>query len=470
MQQHPTRRSVMATATALTTVGSMGQARAQFKANVIVIGAGLAGLNAALHLQDGGARVVVLEASNRIGGRICTRRDLEGAPEGGAKQVHDSYTRTQARIKELGVGVYKRPALTSGTGVNIGGANVKSNEWPTTESNRLVGDERSLPLSTLRFQVLTKINPLKDLQSWCQPEFQKYDVAFKPLAHSLGVSDEALRIMEFTATSMGLDDVSALHLFRRHKQSQAAEFGSTARFFTTGTSSLPDAIDAKLTTPVQFGKQVNQISQTKTGVEVRCSDGSVRHADFVICTIPFPVLADVMLGPMPSGGLSMAIKSLPSVHATHIHLMARKAFWLDDGFPPTMFTDSPLEMVSKWFDEPGHDSGALLIELRGAGCARFDRMTDAERGLAIIGELARLRPASKGKVDYLGIDSWSTNPLFKGGYHYFKPGQVTAFGASMFAPWGRVHFAGEHLAETGVGLEAAMESSEREARAILQKS
>ena len=97
-------------------------------------------------------------------------------------------------------------------------------------------------------------------------------------------------------------------------------------------------------------------------------------------------------------------------------------------------------------------------------------MTDAERGLAIIGELARLRPASKGKVDYLGIDSWSTNPLFKGGYHYFKPGQVTAFGASMFAPWGRVHFAGEHLAETGVGLEAAMESSEREARAILQKS
>lgn len=470
MRHHHTRRAAFMSAAAMTAIRSIGRVRAQSKANVIVIGAGLAGLNAALHLQDGGAKVVVLEASNRLGGRIRTRRDLEGSPEGGAKQVHDSYTRTQARIKELGVGVYKRPALTSGTGVNIGGVNVKATDWSTAAINKLVGEERSLPLSTLRFQVLTKINPLTDLQSWRRPEFQKYDVAFKPLAHSLGISVEALRIMEFAATSMGLDDVSALHLFRRHKQSQAAEFGSTARFFTAGTSSLPDAIAAKLTTPVQLGKHVKSISQGKTGVEVRCSDGSVHRADFAICTIPFPVLAGVMLDPASLGGLGMAITSLPAVHATHIHLIARAPFWQDDGFPPTMFTDSPLEMVSKWFDEPGHDSGALLIELRGRGCARFDRMSDAERGPLILAELARLRPASKGKVDYLGIDSWAMNQFFKGGYHYFKPRQVTAFGAAMFAPWGRVHFAGEHLAETGVGLEAAMESSEREARAILEKA
>jgi monoamine oxidase len=44
-----------------------------------------------------------------------------------------------------------------------------------------------------------------------------------------------------------------------------------------------------------------------------------------------------------------------------------------------------------------------------------------------------------------------------------------AVGAAMFQPWGRVHFAGEHLAEVGVGLEAAMESSENEAQAILRQ-
>ncbi len=469
MQQHHQRRAVIAGSAAIMATGSVGHVRGQPKPNVIVIGAGLAGLNAALHLQDGGARVSVLEASSRLGGRIHTRRDLEGAPEGGAKQVHDSYTRTQARIRELGVGVFKRPVLTSGTAVNIGGVNVSAKEWPTAAINKLAGDERGLPLATLRFQVLTKLNPLTDLQAWRQPAFQQYDVAFKPLARSLGISDEALRIMEFAATSMGLDDVSALHLFRRHKQSQAAEFGSTARFFTGGTSSLPDAIASKLTTSVLFGKQVKGITQSKSGVEVRCADGTTHTADFVMCTIPFPVLRDVALDPAPSGGVGLAIRALPAVHATHIHLIARAPFWHDDGFPPTMFTDSPLEMVSKLFDEPGHESGSLLLELRGRGCARFDSLPEADKGPAILTELARLRPASKGKVDYLGIDSWATNPLFKGGYHYFRPGQVTAFGAAMFSPWGRVHFAGEHLAEIGVGLEAAMESSEREARAILTK-
>ena len=126
MQQHHQRRAVIAGSAAIMATGSVGHVRGQPKPNVIVIGAGLAGLNAALHLQDGGARVSVLEASSRLGGRIHTRRDLEGAPEGGAKQVHDSYTRTQARIRELGVGVFKRPVLTSGTGVHIGGVNVSA--------------------------------------------------------------------------------------------------------------------------------------------------------------------------------------------------------------------------------------------------------------------------------------------------------------------------------------------------------
>lgn len=445
-------------------------ARAAAKTDVIVIGAGLAGLNAALHLQDGGAHVTVLEASNRVGGRIHSRRDLEGAPEGGARQVHDSYTRTQARIKQLGVGLYKRPTPMHGTAVNIGGAAINLKDWPSSVSNKLVGEERGFPPNTLRFRVLTKINPLPDLTAWRKPEFQKYDVAFKPLAASLGVSAEALRIMEFAATSMGLDGVSALHLFRRHKQSEAAEFGSTARYIQGGSSALPEAMAVALRNDVHFGKRVRAMTSGLAKVEARCADGSVYSADFALCTVPFPALAGVTFDPAPRGGIGRAIRELSAVHATHIHLISRAPFWESDGFPPTMFTDSPLEMVSKLFDEPGHDTPALMVELRGRGCSRFDAMSDAERGQAITSELAKLRPASKGKVDYLGADSWAVNPLFKGGYHYFKPGQVTAFGAAMFEPWGRVHFSGEHLAETGVGLEAAMESGEREARAILQKS
>jgi monoamine oxidase len=269
---------------------------------------------------------------------------------------------------------------------------------------------------------------------------------------------------------MGLDGVSALHLFRRQLQSAAMEFGDTARYFEGGASRLPQAMAAALKGEALLNKHVVAVIGRERGVDVRCGDGSRHAADFALCTVPFPALRDVALDPAPTGGLAEAIRELPAVHATYIHLLAKTRFWDEDGFPPNMFTDSPLEMVSKLFDEPGgRDTMALTIELRGLGCARFDNLPPAERAEAVTGELARLRPASKGKVAYLGADSWASKPLFGGGYHYFKPGQVSRFAESMFQPWGRVHFAGEHLAEQMVGVEAAFESGEREAKAILSR-
>jgi monoamine oxidase len=467
--QQSSRRTVTVGATALSALASRAL-RAQDKPQVIVIGAGLSGLNAALHLEAGGARVTVLEASARVGGRVLTRYDLEGAPESGGKQVHDGYIRAHTRIRQLGVATYPRPKPRRGVGFNIGGVNIAPTEWPTSPANRLVGEERALPPTTLRFRIMTRINPLRDLEAWKRPENRRYDVAFKPLARSLGISEEALRLMEVHATSMGLDGVSALHLFRRQLQSATMEFGDTARYFEGGAARLPQAMAAALKGDIRHDARVVAMANDAAGVEIRCADGAIHRADFALCTIPFPALRNVALDPSPEPGLAEAIRELPAVHATYIHLLARERFWDEDGFPPSMFTDSPLEMVSKLFDEPGgRDTMALTVELRGLGCARFDALSDGERATAVTAELARLRPASAGKVAYLGTDAWALKPLFGGGYHYFKPGQVSRFAEALFKPWGRVHFAGEHLAETMVGVEAAFESGEREAKAILAR-
>jgi monoamine oxidase len=459
------RRTLMAT-----TAGALPQSARGATHDVIVVGAGLAGLNAALHLEAGDAHVTVLEAGPRVGGRVRTRRDLEGAPEGGVHQVHDGYRRTQAWIAELGVALYRRPKPAHGVAFNIGGATIRPADWPTSAVNKLVGDERAFPPTTLRFHILSRINPLKDLDAWRRPENLRYDVPFMALARTLGVSDEALRIMELHATAMGLDAVSALHLFRRQRQSETLEFGGTAKYFERGASALPEAMAAALSADVRLGHRVVAIAQSKDGVTVRCEGGAALSAQFVLCAAPFPALADIAFDPAPTGALGAAIRELPLVHASYIHLIAREPFWLADGFPPNMFTDSPLRLVSKLYDEPGYrDTPALTVELRGPGCAAFDALSDAERREAVLAELARLRPASEGKVDYLGTDAWALNPLFKGGYHYFKPGQVGRFAANLFDPFDRIHFAGEHLAQTEVGVEAAMESGEREALTILRR-
>lgn len=469
MMDRITRRHVLTTAAAISLVPRRSHAAG--KVDVIVIGAGVAGLDAAMRLESGGARVTVFEASNRVGGRVYTRTDLEGAPEGGATQVHDGYRRVHARIAQFGIPIYRRPNLTRGVAFNIAGQNVPQNEWQTSPLNKLVGDERTLAPTTLRFLILSGINPLEDLDAWRRLESQQWDVPFRALAQSMGISDEALRLIDLNAGAMGLDGISALHLFRRQKQSASQAFGGTAKFIEGGTSRLPQAMAAALKGDVRLNARVTAIIQDSSGVTVTCTDGSATKAAFVLCAVPFPALADVVLDPAPSGPLGETIRELPLVDASHIHLMAREPFWDNDGISPNMFTDSPLRMVTKLFDEPGHHDRMLMrIVLRGPGCAVFDQMNEAERAKAVLSELACIRPASKGKVDYLGMDAWATNPLFKGGFHYFKPGQVTRFAPTLYDHWDRVHFAGEHLGVADVGLEAAMESGEREAKAILARA
>ncbi len=416
--------AVVAAATGRTSTAAVPSQpkRGRRGSDVVVIGAGIAGLNAAWHLESAGARVVVLEAAQRVGGRVRTRADLPLQPEAGAMNVHRSYPRLHARIEALGLQLFPRPSRNRGLVINISGSNVAASEWPTSPLNRLVGIERGYPLPAFHWEVIRRFDPLKGLDDWLDPATDVLDVPFDAYVRKHGVSAEAQRLLEVGVNAQGLETISTLHLLRRHQMVEAAERGSTAHYVVGGSERIPQAMAAALRAPVRLKARAVAIEQSRRGVEVRCADGARHRADFALVAAPLGALR----------AASLAFAPVLGVRWTWHAGLER---WSDRG---------DLQVLRR----PGRSR-------RAAADGAFQR--------------PRLRPAAVGALEYLGYDGWAIEPHIRGAYHHLAPGQFRAFGRTMFAPAGRVHFAGEHLGRYQVGLEAATESGEREALAILTR-
>ena len=97
---------------------------------------------------------------------------------------------------------------------------------------------------------------------------------------------------------------------------------------------------------------------------------------------------------------------------------------------------------------------------------KLDAMPEAERGRFAIAEIERIRPSTKGMLEFVGAHSWEKAPWSRGCSYQLVPGQAVAWTREMGKPHLGLHFAGEHLRQLEVGMEAAMESGERTAREV----
>ena len=79
----------------------------------------------------------------------------------------------------------------------------------------------------------------------------------------------------------------------------------------------------------------------------------------------------------------------------------------------------------------------------------------------------RSGPRPGGRLDFLGLRAWGRDPFARGGWAFFRPGEVNRFASVMGRAHGPVRLCGEHLARAARGMEGAMESGERAARDIL---
>jgi monoamine oxidase len=212
----------------------------------------------------------------------------------------------------------------------------------------------------------------------------------------------------------------------------------------------------------------------RTGNEVKREEG-----DFLICTLPFPVLRQVAFEPGLSPGKSQAVRELTYNSSTKVLALVRNRFWetKDRIFGGTTYTDLPTgntyypsDNADRPAPERSRGPGVLLASYSWGQPARaMAQKTEVERRQAVLDEIGKIHPEIRepGVLRRTASWAWDEHRWSRGGYVLFKPGEHTTLHPHIVRPEGRVYFAGEHASLAHSWIEGALQSSLRAVRELL---
>ncbi len=435
----------------------------QKRYDVLVIGAGLAGLQCTRLLQQHGISTLLLEGGDRVGGRVHTLDELEGRPEAGGTQTGTGYTALNQVADELQITFTSMRPGMPGMTLSIKGELMDADTWENSAVNQLTEPYRKIQPRGLMYALLARGEQLTTPLAWNTTANARLDIPLSAYLTSLGADKEMLRLINANLNGTGVDQISAADVLRKSRVLQSA--GGPQRI-KGGSQRLPDALAATLTSRVQLNKPVVAINDTGRHIAVICADGSQYLGERGIIALPYSVLRHIRIDAPLSPAKQSAINKLAYTPVTITLMQPSSPFWLEDGLSPAMWTDAPVGRIFTETDDNGE-----LIRIRswvmGPFAERLNKMTDDATGEFIKETLARLRPSTKGKLEVEKVISWGRNPLARGAFSHYLAGDVQGFSHIIGKPEGRLHFIGEHTAPEAAGMEAAILSANRGALEVM---
>ena len=457
-----TRRRLLAggvAATALAVWPPLTQAQ---QSRVAIVGAGAAGLYAALLLQHAGLDVTVLEGRDRVGGRILTLDHLPGRPEAGGSQIGSNYRRLLAAAEQYGVKLVPPPpggALP--VSYLIDGVAETRRSWPQSAHNPFPEAFKAIPPDRLVGYLLSE-PPFQQPADWHQAVMAQYDVSASTWFAEQGLDKAGLALLGANnGYGNRLADTSLLSLYRvvAGFQRAATERASLLEV-ENGNMRLPEAMAAHLTKPVKLGETLVQVDSRGSGVRLHCASGLEIEAEAAILTLPVPALRRVEFNPGLPASQREAVATLEFNKVTQAYLQTSTAGWEATGIPGTIWSNAPFGRLFARRDETAEQI-LLTVWINGDQCNRYDSLSEADAGELILTDISAVYPAASTNLQLLGLVRWATDPFSGGSWPAWAPGQIGRFYQALRQPFRGIHFAGEHTASEFSGMEGAFESGAR---------
>lgn len=422
--------------------------------DVVIVGAGAAGLTAANELRKAGLSVAVLEARERVGGRLWTDV-VDGAMlELGGQWVSPDQDALIETVAELGLETFSR--YREGDSVYVG---------PDGTVSRFTGEmfpvspetERTIDEITRRLDAMVaEIDPDRP---YAHPKAAEWDtITWDAWLRQQTDDDEAVRNLAFaTGSAMLTKPTHAFSLLQ--SLLMAASAGSYSHLVDAdfildkrvvgGLQQVPVLLAERLGDDVFLNRPVRTLEWSDAGVTAHAEGLTVRARSAILALAPVLYHRISFEPPMPRLQHQMH-QHLSMGFVIKVHAVYETPFWREKGLSGTAF--SPYEICHEAYDNTNHEDprGTLVGFVSDRNADDMFRLTAEERKERILESLSHYYgPEAKDPVVYYESD-WGTEEWTRGAYAAsFDMGGLHRYGADVRAPVGPIHFACSDIAGAG---------------------